>query len=316
MSKNRFDAPVKPPEFVKEARSDRLGALVMGIVTGLGVKLTAIILELVAFYYLGGQSILLDAISSVVDLASSLCLLIFVKVASRPPSSNYPFGRGRLEPLGGLQLALLLAFIGVGLFAQQLVQFFLGGPTSHIHESAWIVPVVAALLLEFAYRRMIYVAKKEHSPALLADAFHYRIDALNSLIAALALFIAKWIPDYNSWVDRGGAMLIALSMVYLGIKASRENFHQLIDRRPKGQFFDLVKKAALLVNGVKATEKIHIQMYGPDAHVDIDVEVDPKMTVDKAHRITQLVRVEVQKMWPNVRDVTVHVEPFYPGDHE
>ncbi len=49
--------------------------------------------------------------------------------------------------------------------------------------------------------------------------------------------------------------------------------------------------------------------------MDIDIEVDPTMSVDEAHRISQLVRVEIQKDWPAVRDVTVHIEPYFPNDH-
>ena len=64
-----------------------------------------------------------------------------------------------------------------------------------------------------------------------------------------------------------------------------------------------------------APEKIRIQRYGPDAHVDIDIEVKPSLTVDKAHKISQQVRREIQKAWPAVRDVTVHIEPYYANDH-
>jgi divalent metal cation (Fe/Co/Zn/Cd) transporter len=76
-----------------------------------------------------------------------------------------------------------------------------------------------------------------------------------------------------------------------------------------------VKEAALKVEGVLATEKVLIQSYGPDAHVDIDIEVAPNLSVEVAHKLTQKVRAEIQKAWPAVRDVIVHIEPYYPGDH-
>lgn len=272
-------------------------------------------MEFVGFYFLGGYALLLDAISSLVDLGSTMGLLLFIKIASKPPDRNHPFGHGRLEPIAGMQLAILLSCIGGSLFIQQLLEFFSGPKVSVIDPKAWIVPVVAAILLEIAYRRMIFIAEKENSPALKADAVHYRIDAINSIIATIALLTATLIPHYSNWIDRWGAMLIALLMVYLGTRAAKENFHQLMDRKPMGRFFELVKNAALKVQGVKGTEKTRIQMYGPDAHVDIDIEVDPDMSIEEGHRIAQLVRLEVQKDWPQVLDVTVHLEPFFPGDH-
>lgn len=61
---------------------------------------------------------------------------------------------------------------------------------------------------------------------------------------------------------------------------------------------------------------MRLQVYGPDAHVNIDIEVDPALSVEVAHEITQKVRAEIQKSWPAVRDAIVHVEPYYPEDHE
>ena len=104
-------------------------------------------------------------------------------------------------------------------------------------------------------------------------------------------------------------------MVVLGAAAARENFHQLLDRTPDEAHFEQVKSAALRVGGVLGVEKVRIQHAGPDAHVDIDIEVDPEMNVAAAHVITQHVRAEIQRDWPSVREVVVHVEPYYPGDH-
>lgn len=50
--------------------------------------------------------------------------------------------------------------------------------------------------------------------------------------------------------------------------------------------------------------------------MDIDIEVNPHETVDQAHRTSQEVRREIQKAWPQVRDVTVHIEPFYESNYE
>ena len=110
-------------------------------------------------------------------------------------------------------------------------------------------------------------------------------------------------------------MLLASLMVALGLAAVWENLHQLVDRVPDDGRFDLVTTAAAAVPGVLAVEKVRIQHAGPDAHVDIDVEVNPAETVCEAHRTAQHVRAAVQTAWPSVREVVVHVEPYYPGDH-
>jgi divalent metal cation (Fe/Co/Zn/Cd) transporter len=116
-------------------------------------------------------------------------------------------------------------------------------------------------------------------------------------------------------IDHGGAKLLAAIVVWRGLRSAFENLHQLMDRVPESASFERVRAAAAAVEGVQEVEKIRIQHAGPDAHVDIDIEVDPAIRVDEAHRIAQHVRATIQSSWPSVREVVVHVEPFYPGDH-
>ena len=116
-------------------------------------------------------------------------------------------------------------------------------------------------------------------------------------------------------MDHLGAMTIAALMVYVGWHAIQDNLHQLTDHTPNEELFSRVRASAMRVPGVYGTEKVRIQRYGPDAHVDIDIEVDPKLPVDQAHRISQKVRAHIQADWPQVQDVTVHIEPYYANDH-
>jgi len=150
---------------------------------------------------------------------------------------------------------------------------------------------------------------------MVADAYHYRVDALTSVVATIALFIGQYSSDFAGLFDHLGAVVIACMMIGLGFSALRANFNQLVDKKPNPVYFQWVREAALSVKGTHETEKIRIQISGPDAHVDIDIEVDPHMSVEKAHKISQEVRAAIQKKWPQVRDVTVHIEPYYPDDH-
>ncbi len=282
-----------------------------------GVILRSIIIiaELLGFVFLNSSALLLDALSSLVDIGSSLFLIFCIKIADKPPDHNHPFGHGRFEPIAGLQLGLLLAAIGGGMLIQQISALSVESNGREILPLTWLIPLGAVILLEISYQHLKRTAKREHSPALLADAVHYRIDGINSLFATIALAFAAYFPNYSAICDHLGAIVIALLMVGIGIFAAKNNLHQLLDRVPSQTYFDKVREAALRVQGVLATEKIRIQLYGPDAHVSIDIEVSPHLSVEMAHELTQQVRAEIQKEWPVVRDVIVHVEPYYEGDH-
>lgn len=303
------------PDDVIKTRKERLRHLVKTTSLGILIRSTIIIAEMVGFALFSSYSLLMDALASLVDIVSSILLIVFIRLAAKPPDANHPFGHGRVEPLIGLQLGIFLTLLGFGMLLQQV--FEVSTPADHppLSPYAFIIPMAAFFFLEICYFVLLKVANKYNSPALYAEAAHYRIDSISCALAMCALLAGAFIPVWSGIFDHIGAISIAILMVVLGINASKINIKQLIDQVPDKDFFTLVRQAALEVDGVKDTEKIRIQQSGPNAHVDIDVEVDPALNVVEAHEISQNVRVAIQKAWPCVQDVTVHIEPYYPGDH-
>lgn len=309
-----FPHPVKLPPDVRDARKERNYHVTRSALLGILLRGGVIAFEFTGYWITDSSSLLMDALASLIDIIFSLSLIVSIKLASRAPDEDHPFGHGRYEPLVGMQLGLVLAVIGGIMIFEQA--FHLSHvPTHEVTPWAWIFALVAIIILETAYQITIKTADKHDSPALASDAFHYRIDSLTSFIALVALGIGAFFPHVSGYIDHAGALLIAVAMIGLGLYAARLNVNQLMDVVPEKHYFDTVTAAAKNVPGVLGTEKTRIQVYGPDAHVDIDVEVDPLLTVDRAHAISQQVRAEIQKAWPQVRDVTVHIEPYYPNDH-
>ena len=310
-----FPERIELPQAVDHARARRTRRLTRVAVAGIAVRLLVIAMELTGVWLLGHAVLLVDALASLMDVLASFMIIVAIQLAARPPDEEHPFGHGRYEPLAGLQLGVLLGLLGVFLFAQQLWAAATTSAAGNVHWMAAMIPLVAALVLEGCCQIVLRVGRSQHSAALVAEAFHYRVDAVTSAIAATGLLIAAYLPPLSALVDHLSAMLLAGVMVGLGIMAARENLHQLIDRVPDERWFELVRQCAERVDGVLDVEKVRIQRAGPDAHVDIDIEVDPRQTVSEAHVISQRVRADIQTQWPAVRDVIVHVEPYYEGDH-
>lgn len=312
---SHFPDPIVLPDQIIRQREERQRQLIKSCVRGIALRFAIILGEVAGVIIFGSSALLMDALASLIDVFSSVLLVICIKLAYRPPDEDHPFGHGRYEPLIGLQLGVLMALIGGGMLFQQTFELGSFSVDHSIDPRTWIIPFCAVILLEISYQIVMRAARQQHSPALAADAVHYRIDGVTSLFATVALLGAAYFPSWGVTLDHVGAIFIALLMIGIGIYAARQNLHQIMDRTPDKRYFERVKKAAERVEGVLGTEKIRIQLYGPDAHVDIDVEVEPLLSVEVAHAISQKVRVEIQKEWAQVRDVTVHIEPFYPGDH-
>jgi len=310
-----FHEPVELPGSIDHARQLRTSRLVGVGLAGMGVRLLVIAAELTGYFLLGHSVLLVDALSTIADVIAGLLIVLAIKLAERPPDAEHPFGHGKYEPLAGLQLGVLISLFGVFMLVQQ----GMAAGFDHIEGRtlwwAWAIPAGVAVALELFCQLALRTGRREHSTALVAEAYHFRVDAVASLLAAVGLGAAALAPGAGALVDHLCAMLLAAIMAALGAFAAWENLHQLLDRAPSEAAFQRVRNAAAAVAGVHDVEKVRIQCAGPDAHVDIDVEVDPAITVHNAHEIAQLVRVSIQTEWPAVREVVVHVEPFYEGDH-
>lgn len=283
---------------------------------GMWLRALIVAAELGGFFFFGSDALLLDGLASLIDIGASFLLLLCIYLADRPPDRGHPHGHGRFEPLAGVQIGILILVLGLWTAFQQIRVVVGGDPRPPISPYGWMIPLLAAVLLELCYRSLKKTAQKENSPAMLADAMHYRMDALASSSAVIALCLGAFFPRFSHLFDHLGAFGIALIMCGAGAVAIRQNVAQLLDRIPSDHYFDLVRSAALSVEGIRATEKLKLQVYGPDAQVAIDVEVDDHLSVAEAHRLSQRVRRRIQEAWPSVRDVIVHIEPYYPGDHD
>lgn len=310
-----FPDPVRPREGSKDARTRRMRRLMTVTLVGVGVRLVIVAAELAGYAVFGSAALLVDAVSSLADVAASLLLVVAIRLAARPPDDDHPFGHGRYEPLAGLQLAVCLVVLGIYLLVSQLWSAATAPSRGELSGFAGLIPLVAAVSLDAVGRVIRSIGVRHRSSALVAESVHFRIDAVTSFVAAVGIGLAAAAPDYGHLIDRLAATALAAVVVWLGVTAAFENLHQLMDRVPEGATFERVRAAAAGVEGVREVEKIRIQHAGPDAHVDIDIEVDPAIRVDEAHRIAQHVRAKIQSEWPSVREVVVHVEPYYAGDH-
>ncbi|MEM1063224.1 MAG: cation diffusion facilitator family transporter, partial [Planctomycetota bacterium] len=182
-----FPDPVEPAETVELRRSLRTRRLIGVSAVGIGVRVIVVIAELLVVRATGSATVLVDALATVADIVGSLVIVAAIKFAERPPDDDHPFGHGRFEPLAGLQLGLAMTVLGAALAIEQLTAPFSGGL-----ETAWspwlaAVPLAAAAALALTGRLVLRHGRRERSTALVAEAYHYRVDAVTSLCAAVGL---------------------------------------------------------------------------------------------------------------------------------
>jgi len=253
-------------------------------------------------------ALIADAVESTADIFASMVVWGGLRVASRNPDEEYPFGYGKAESLaaGFVAIMLIAAAFGIAFEAIREIR------TPHHSPAAWtlIVLVVVFITKYVLFRRVSAIGVDEGSTAVQADAWHHLSDAFTSAAAFIGISIALiGGPGWES-ADDWAALVASCIIAYNGVILVRPALHDLMDKMPGEAIVGRVRSAAKAVTGVKAIEKLTVRRAGMVYYVDIHVQADPQMSLHDAHELSGAVKAAIRKVENKVQGVLVHMEPF------
>ena len=253
------------------------------------------------------HALIADAIESLGDIFSSAIVWGGLVMASRPADESHPYGHGKAEPLAALAVAAML----IGAAAVIAIQAAEGIRAPHQTPAAYtlVVLLVVVVIKETMYRYESRIAKRIGSTAIIVDAWHHRSDALTSAVAAGGITIALVGGEGYEVADDCAALAACLVIVVNGLRFARSAVNELMDTTPDTTLIDSISTVALEAEGAKLVEKVLVRKMGPNLYVDLHLEVDPRLTVSRAHEIAHMVKDMIIARWPQVADVLVHIEP-------
>ncbi|MEM2118357.1 MAG: cation diffusion facilitator family transporter [Candidatus Bathyarchaeia archaeon] len=117
------------------------------------------------------------------------------------------------------------------------------------------------------------------------------------------------VPDYMS-LEEAHALA---SKIETDIKSSLGNADVTIHIEPleaEGRTEKLVEKLATEVEGVKEAHEINVTCTGGKLYITLHAQVDPTMSIEKSHEIADKIEQKVSKGIRDVKNITVHIEPF------
>lgn len=257
-------------------------------------------------YLAHSAAVISDGFESCGDVFSSAMVYAGLRLATKPPDKEHPYGHGRYETLAGLAVGAVLLLTGSAIFWNGLTSAEVPHPLPRFA----IYPLVVTVLLKSRFAAgKIFVGRRIKSLSLEADALHDLTDLLSTGIAIVSVSLVLFDAARFAWADRVGGMLIGVIIFFLSISVVRRVVDQLLDTMPEPARLEEIRNAALGVSGALGIEKCFARRTGLRYHVDLHLEVDPELSVRASHDIATLVRLQVKRRLPWVADVLVHVEP-------
>ena len=265
-------------------------------------------LKLVAGLIAHSSAMISDAIHSASDVFSTFVVMIGIKLASKEPDKEHPYGHERLECVAAIVLAIVLFVTGLGIGVDAFKNII------HGHYSDLEVPGVLALIAaivsiiskEAMYWYTRYNAKKIDSSALMADAWHHRSDAFSSVGALIGIGGARLgFPI----MDSIASLVIFVFIVKAAIDIFKDAMDKMVDHSCDEETEQAIHNCVMQNKNVLGVDLLQTRIFGNKIYVDLEIAADGSITLQEAHDIAESVHDEIEHMFPKVKHIMVHVNP-------
>jgi len=155
----------------------------------------------------------------------------------------------------------------------------------------------------FHYTRS--VGEKINSPAIVANAWHHRSDAISSVAALIGVLGAHF--GYHIMDPLAGGV-VALMILKVGYDILADGLRDLMDT---GLSEDQTQEIQKIIDDIPEVIKFHdlrTRTLGGEVFMDVHILVDTDLTVTEGHAAAERVRRSLINAFDRVQDVMVHVD--------
>lgn len=251
-----------------------------------------------------------DAIHSASDVFSTFIVIIGVRMSNKTSDHDHQYGHERLECVSSIILSGLLLATGVGIGISGIQNILAGtsGKSLVVPGLLALIAAVSSLIVKewmFWYTRA--AAKKINSGALMADAWHHRSDALSSIGAFIGILGARLgFPI----LDPIASVVICLFIVKAAVDIFKDAIDKMVDHSCDDATVEQMSQIIAGICGVDRIDVIRTRLFGSKIYVDIEISVNGKLSLNKAHAIAEDVHLSIEESFPHVKHCMVHVNPF------
>lgn len=272
------------------------------------VNLALSAIKILAGIIAHSQAMISDAIHSASDVFSTVVVIIGIKLASKAPDKQHPYGHERLECVAATILAMVLFITGLGIGMEAARNIFNGNYNDLKVPGIWalIAAIISIASKEGMFWYTRHYAKKIDSNALMADAWHHRSDAFSSIGALIGIAGARLgFPIMDSIASLVIFIFIAKAAFDIFKDAMDKMVDHSCDEETERHIYDCVMNNRQVLD----IDLLQTRIFGNRIYVDVEIQANASYTLEKAHHIAETVHNDIEQNFPRVKHIMVHVNP-------
>jgi len=275
---------------------------------GMAVNVVLSVIKVAIGLSVASLALIADGIHSLSDMATDVAVLLGLRLGSREPDKSHPYGHGRAETFSGGLVALILIVVGGTMIYYATLAIARDEMTAP-HFGILIAAVISIAAKEWLYKVTRKVAIRSHSPALYANAWHHRSDALSSIAVVIGFISLQFGFGHG---DQVAAIAVGLMIIWVGVKIIGDTFRELAEAAVDSDTIEHIQEIINSDSSIRQWHKLRTRMVGREVFLDLHILVDPDLKITAAHEISESLEKTLDEQITRPINITVHIEPDIP----
>lgn len=271
-------------------------------VSGFALLLAAV--KGAAGFATGSIALLSSALDSAGDMLASFANFLFLTIAAKPPDAGHHFGHGKAEHLAALLQGTIIlgSAVLLGTHAIERIRKPVPIEASYIAIGVMVLSIFATVAITSYLKR-----HSGESSALHADSLHYTTDVVSNLATIGALVVVRLTGNslYDSILGISVACWIGWNSLYLIWNAANDLMDRALPDAEVGAIIEAIERADRAITGYR---DLRTRRAAGVRFVDFELLIDSRVSFERAHEVTELVKERIREAFPNVV-INAHAEP-------
>ena len=253
-----------------------------------------------------------DAVHSLSDFVTDIVVLVFVRISAQPQDEGHDYGHGKFETMATLLIGLALAAAAIGIVvsgAGKLAAWLQGENLPSPGKLALWAALLSILAKEVLYQYTRIKGQKLDSPALEANAWHHRSDALSSVGAAIGIGGAILLGNRWTVLDPLASIVVGLMLVKVAWDLLGPSFRELTDsslpKETEAEMLEIIRG----IDGVQDPHNLRTRRVGNRIVAEVHIRLDGSQSLSEAHEKATEVERRIKARFGQQSHIVVHMEP-------
>lgn len=258
----------------------------------------------------GSLAIAASTLDSLLDLMAGGILWFTHLSMKKINIYKYPIGKLRVQPVGIVIFAAIMATLGFQILIQAVEQLIQHKPTEKM-SSNQLLWLYAIMLSATAVKLALWLyCKSSRNEIVRAYAKDHYFDVVTNVMGLIAAVLGN---KFYWWIDPAGAILLAVYTIINWSGTVVENAVSLVGQSAPPEFLQKLTYLVIRHPLVQRVEMIRAYTFGVLYFVEVDIELPEELPLKEAHVIGETLQNKIEKL-TEVERAFVHLD--FECDHK